>query len=56
MQAQQMVGNPTSLSDRVALMVSEAAKGTFTKTEILDRVYCKAGMTTSQDLSKVCFH
>ncbi len=48
-----MNGNPKSILDRIVIMVSEAEHDIFTKTAILDKVYCKVGMATSQDMIQV---
>ena len=53
-QRQQMSGAATSLADRVRLMVAELEKNKYTKSEILDRVYVKAGMEPSTDPKLVC--
>ena len=44
------------MSDRVAIMLTDVLSGRTNKTEILDRTYTKAGLTTSLDMTKVPSH
>ena len=48
-----MAGAPTSLVDRVKLMRMELDRGNLSKAEVLDKVYYKAGLTESNDGTRV---
>lgn len=53
LQQQQMSGASTSWADRCRLLVNELELKKYTKSEVLDRVYVKGGLSPQQDGTKV---
>lgn len=53
LQSAQMAGSATSLTDRARIMLAEMKTKKFTKTEVLERTYVKAGLTPQMDGTKV---
>jgi hypothetical protein len=53
LQSAQMAGSATSLTDRARIMLKELQSKRYTKTEVLDRTYVKAGLTPQIDGTKV---